>query len=135
MNRFFIIALPLALAALPSMGTTLTFAGFPDSTILTNQHPGVTFTNAIVLTAGISLNQFEFPPYTGTNVLSDKDGPITVSFATPENSFGGYFTYGQRLIIDAFNSADTLLATTTSMFSNNEALLGPRAVLRTNLTL
>jgi hypothetical protein len=47
---------------------TLDFEGFPDSTILSTQYSGLTFTNAIILTAGISLNEFEFPPHSGVNV-------------------------------------------------------------------
>ncbi len=33
----------------------------PDSAILTSQFPGLTFPNTIVLSAGISLNEFEAP--------------------------------------------------------------------------
>jgi hypothetical protein len=102
----------------------LNFEGFPDSTILTNQYPGVTFTNAIILTAGISLNEFEFPPYSGVNVASDNNGPMTLSFASTITSFGAYFTYAEPLTIDAFNATDAVVASATSVFSNNEALSG-----------
>ncbi len=110
--------------ALPSTATTITFDGFSDSAILTNQYPGLTFANTIILTAGISLNEFEFPPHSGVNVASDNAGPITISFATAINNFSGYFTYSQPLTIDAFNSAKKLLTTKTSLFSNNQALSG-----------
>jgi hypothetical protein len=43
--------------------TTIDFEGFPDSTIVTTQYPGLTFSNTIILTSGISLNEFEFPPH------------------------------------------------------------------------
>ena len=33
------------------------FESFPDSTILTTQYPGLTFSNAIILTAGITLHK------------------------------------------------------------------------------
>ena len=59
---------------------TLDFEGLPDSTILTTQYPGITFTNAIILTAGISLNEFEFPPHSGMNVVSDIEELITIKF-------------------------------------------------------
>jgi hypothetical protein len=68
---------------------TINFDGSPDSTILTNQYPCATFSNAIILTAGISLNEFEFPPHSGTNVASDHGGPMSISFVTPTHSFGG----------------------------------------------
>src|SRR5947207_2203983 len=72
---------------------TIDFEGFPDSTILTTQYPGLTFSNAMILTAGISLNEFELPPHSGVNVVSDNAGPMTLDFASPITSFSGYFTY------------------------------------------
>ncbi len=51
--------------------TTLNFEGFPGSTILTTQYPGLTFSNTIILTSGISLNEFEFPPHSGVSVVSE----------------------------------------------------------------
>jgi hypothetical protein len=103
---------------------TLDFEGFPDSTILTNQYPGVTFTDAIILTAGISLNEFEFPPHSGVNVASDNTGPMTLTFASTITSFSGYFTYAEPLTVDAFGATNNLVASGTSAFSNNEALSG-----------
>jgi len=105
---------------------TLNFEGFPDSTILTTQYPGLTFTNAIILTAGISLNEFEFPPRSGVNVVSDNNGPMTIDFSSPITNFSGYFTYLEPLTLDAFNASDTEVATAASQFSNNLACLaGP----------
>jgi hypothetical protein len=103
---------------------TLNFEGFPDSTILTNQYPDVIFGNAIVLTAGISLNEFEFPPHSGTNVVSDNGGPMYLTFASPISSFSGYFTYAEALTIQAFNAADSKVASASSPFSSNMALSG-----------
>jgi hypothetical protein len=120
------IALLVLAAAVPlAAGTvTLDFEGFPDSTILTTQYPGLTFSNTIILMAGISLNEFEFPPYSGVNVASDNGGPISITFASTVLSFGGYFTYAEPLTLDGFNTADALVASATSPFSNNEALSG-----------
>jgi hypothetical protein len=103
---------------------TLDFEGFPDSAILTTQYPGVTFMNAIILTAGISLNEFEFPPHSGVNVVSDNGGPMTIDFSTPITSFGGYFTYLELLTLDGFNAAHKEVASATSLFSDNLACLG-----------
>jgi hypothetical protein len=102
----------------------LDFEGFPDSTILINQFPGVTFTDAIVLTAGISLNEFEFPPHSGVNVASDNNGPMALTFASTITSFSGYFTYAEPLTVDAFGATNNLVASATSAFSNNEAISG-----------
>ena len=120
---------PLVLLAVGTCGraygdTVITFEGFPDSTILTNQYPGLTFTNAIILSAGISLNEFEFPPHSGTNVAVDNGGPITIDFARPVTSFGGYFTYLEPLTLAAFNASDLQVITASSAFSSNDALFG-----------
>jgi hypothetical protein len=103
---------------------TIDFEGFPDSTILANQYPGLAFINAIVLTAGISLNEFEFPPHSGVNVASDNGGPILILFNTPVLSFGGYFTYVEPLTVVAFDSAETEVSSAGSLFSSNDALFG-----------
>jgi hypothetical protein len=103
---------------------TLDFEGFPDSTILTTQYAGLTFTNAIILTAGISLNEFEFPPHSGVNVASDNNGPITIDFASPITSFSGYFTYVEPLTLAGFDSTDTEVTSAASAFSSNDALFG-----------
>lgn len=103
---------------------TIDFEGLPDGTMLTNQYPGVTFSNAIILTAGISLNEFEFPPRSGTNVASDNGGPMSIIFPSPIQSFSGYFTYAEPLTLDAFGMGNALLTSVTSAFSSNEALSG-----------
>jgi hypothetical protein len=120
----FLCSLLLVPFSLTAGQIVLDFEGFSDSMVLTNQYPGVTFTNTIILTAGISLNEFEFPPYSGVNVASDNDGSMTLTFASSITSFGGYFTYAEPLRIDAFNAANAIVASATSTFSNNEALSG-----------
>lgn len=100
--------------------TVVDFEGFADSTILTNQYSGLSFTNAIILTAGIGLNEYEAPPHSGTNVVSDNNGPMTIDFLTPVTSVGGYFTYYEPLSIQAFDTSLTpLLPVVTSAFSIN----------------
>jgi len=118
------IGLLLCLQPQARAGTVIDFEGFPDSTILTNQYGGLAFTNAIILTAGISLNEFEFPPHSGVNVASDNGGPISISFDGPILSFSGYFTYVEPLTLDAFDSGSNLVDSATSAFSSNDALFG-----------
>ena len=109
---------------------TIDFETFPDSTpvadstSIATQYPGLTFTNTTVITAGISLNEFEFPPHSGSNVAFDDGGPIAVAFASPILSFGGYFTYAEPLTLLAFDASSTQVAAAASLFSNNEALSG-----------
>lgn len=101
----------------------LTFEGYLDGAILTNQYIGATFSNAIILRAGITLNEFEFPPL-GTNVASDNGGPMTITFTWPVRGFGGYFTYGVPLTMQALGSSNNVVASQSSPYSNNEALAG-----------
>jgi hypothetical protein len=122
--HFAIALLALGVADRSANATTIGFEGFPDSTILTAQYPGLTFTNTIILTSGISLNEFEFPPYAGTNVASDNNGPITIDFSTPVTSFSGYFTYVEPLTLGGFDASDTEVAIAGSAFSDNDALFG-----------
>src|SRR5580698_6525806 len=77
--------------------TIIDFESLNDGDLVTNQYPGLTFSNTIVLSAGISLNEFEFPPHSGTNVVSDNGGPMTITFFPPIQSFSGYFTYSVPL--------------------------------------
>src|SRR5882672_6224065 len=90
-SRFFLISqkvalLLLFLAIAPQLAysdtVVLDFEGFSDSDFLTTQIPGLTFSNAMVLTASISLNEFDFPPHSGSNVIFDAGGPIGISFAS-----------------------------------------------------
>jgi hypothetical protein len=60
----------------------LDFEGFPESTSPTNQYPDLLFSNTTVLTAGVSLNEFEFPPHSGTNMAFDDGEPISIAFDT-----------------------------------------------------
>lgn len=123
--RFCAAVLPFLLAAAApglTAGTiVLDFEAFSDSTPLTTQCPGVTFSNATVISAGITLNEFELPPHSGTNVVFDDGGPMTISFASPVLSLGGYFTYYEPITLAAFDALNNEVASATSAFSINVA--------------
>jgi hypothetical protein len=102
----------------------LSFDQFTDGDILTNQIPGVSFSNAIVLSAGFSLDELEFPPRSNPNVISDNGGPLSIMFATPVSSFSGYFTYLSPLTLQGFDAGNGLIVSTTSSFGSNLALSG-----------
>jgi hypothetical protein len=112
------------LLCVPVIAGTIDFEGLPDSTALTNQYAGLTFTNTIILSAGISLNEFEFPPHSGINVASDNGGPISIEFAVPVSSFGAYFTYAEPLTLQAFDAANDQVGSAVSAFFSNLALSG-----------
>jgi len=106
-----------------------------DGEMLTAQYAalGVTFTNATVLTAGIGLGEFEFPPESGANVVFDDGGPLLIGFTTPVSSVFGYFTYAlpsptrlspTRLLFTAFDGLGVPVGLAISMFSNNQGLSG-----------
>lgn len=95
-----------------------------DGTAITTQFPGLTFANTTVISAGISLNEFEFPPHSGSNVAFDDGGPISINFSTPITTFTGYFTYDEPLTLAAFNASANQVAVATSLFSSNDALFG-----------
>jgi hypothetical protein len=103
---------------------TINFEGLADGARVTNQIPGLMFMNATTITSGISLNEFEFPPHSGTNVVFDDGGAMSVTFASPVTSFSGYFTHTVRLTLSAYDSNNNLLLSTTSVFTNNLALSG-----------
>jgi hypothetical protein len=102
----------------------ITFEDLNDGDSVTTQYAGVTFSNAVVLTAGISLDEFELPPESGVNVVLDNGGPITLVFDAPVLSFGGYFTYAEPLTVDGFDATDTLIASADSTFNSNLGLSG-----------
>jgi hypothetical protein len=104
--------------------TIIDFESLNDGDLVTNQYPGLTFSNTIVLSAGISLNEFEFPPHSGTNVVSDNGGPISIVFAIPVLSFSGYFTYVEPLTLAGFDALNSQVASATSAFSSNDAIFG-----------
>jgi hypothetical protein len=118
------IAIPALLSAQP---ITIDFETFPDgttipdSTQITTQFPGLTFTNTTVITSGISLNEFELPPYSGVNVAFDDGGPIGIEFSSPVSSFSGYFTYYEPLTLGAFDKDGDDVASANSAYSANVA--------------
>ncbi len=113
------LALPPSAQAEPIV---IDFENLGDLESLTTQYPGVAFSNAVALTAGLSLNEFDFPPRSGTTAVSDDFGPMTISFATPVENFGGFFTYVSPLTITAFDAGNNIVATATSLYASNLAL-------------
>ena len=74
-----ILALAILAAGPPAAATVADFKGFRDTTYLTNRVPGFTFRNATLLTAGITLNDFQFPLHPGTDVAFDDGRSIKSS--------------------------------------------------------
>jgi len=126
LNSLFHATVVLLLLLLPhrSVAVTIDFDTLADLEVVTNQYPDVLFSNATVLTAGISLNEFEFPPKSDSNVVFDDGSPMTLSFLTSVLGVSGFFTYSSPLTLSAFDPSANLLASISSAFSNNTALSG-----------
>ena len=116
---FLIAVLLLPASWLRADVITADFEGLNDGDFVSNQIAGLIFSNAIVLSQGVSLNEFEFPPHSGNNVVSDASGPITILFSGPAISVDGFFTYGAMLTLSAYDASNNLEATAQSQFSQN----------------
>ena len=119
-----LIATALLVIPQPTRALVIDFEGLADGTSVTSQFPGLVFSNATVLSAGIGLNQFEFPPHSGTNVVFDDGGPITVTFSVPFLDAGGFFTYDEQLTLTALDPNGNVLGSVMSPFNSNDALFG-----------
>lgn len=127
-------ALKLAMLALALIATGMQcasaapvvydFDSFSDSTPITNQIADLSFAQTTAITAGVSLNEFEFPPRSGTGVVFDDGGAITIDFAIPVFSVGGYFNYAIGLTFSAFDLGNNLLGSDVTSFASNLALSG-----------
>jgi len=118
----FAASLSFALVAIgpPVHAGTIDFEGLSDSTTIGGTYSGlgVVFSNAVALSAGISLDEAEFPPRSGISVATDLTGAITLTFSTPVTSFLGYFTYASALSLVGTLSGSTV-STANSAFSSN----------------
>jgi hypothetical protein len=136
MLRSVLLLFPLALVSTRAEAGRIDFEDFVDSEDLASVLvDGVTlsFTNATVLMAGLSLNEFDFPPASGQNVAVDNGAPMTIVFSTPIFGFSGLFTYGAPLTVQAFDPTNALIATVLSGFSSNAASSGDAGSLPNEL--
>jgi len=123
----------LGLLARAAWALPIDFESLNDLDPVTNQFAGqgVVFTNTTVLTSGAvggSLDEFEFPPNSGVNVVFDDGGPMMISFAVPFTSVEGYFTYKTQLTLMAFSDTAGSIpiggGSVTSLFSSNLGMSG-----------
>jgi hypothetical protein len=102
---------------------TIDFEGLADSTPVGDVYAslGIHFSNAIALTAGVSLNELEFPPSSGINAVADDTGPIRITFDEPIEAFSAEFAFSETLTISAYADTGflTLWLTLTTLASGN----------------
>jgi hypothetical protein len=102
----------------------LDFEEFTDNTNLVNQIPGITFSNATVLTsslAGGQLNEIDFPPHSEWNVAAGLSGWMEMEFASPQDGFSAFFTFSSPLTLVAYDAGFNVLGTFQSV---NGSVLG-----------
>ncbi len=101
----------LLLSSTSTNAIILDFEDLQDLELVTNQYisDGVSFNNAISLTAGFSLNEFDFPPHSGNVAIGDNFKPLELSFSSAANKISGYFTYGSQLTFSAYDSLGGLI--------------------------
>src|SRR2546422_11340598 len=102
---------------------TLTFESLSEGDVLANQFAplGLIVTGSpVVFSAGSLLNEIDFPPVSGNNVIVDVGGPINFIFTpTSALSVAAYFTYATTLTLQVFTPSGILLETKTSAGSSN----------------
>jgi hypothetical protein len=116
-----ILALSPASHAAPVL---VDFEGLADNTVLSNQVAGLTFTNATVLSAGVGLNEIDFPPFSGANVAYDSGGNLIIDFASLVYSVSARITYITRVTLTAYDAGLAAVATANTAFTINIATSG-----------
>jgi hypothetical protein len=122
-----LLTLPASIQAAP---ITIDFEGLEDLSDVGLQIPGLTITNAMVLSAEISLNEEELPPASGSNVVFDSGGPLTIAFEDLVASVGGSFNYYLPVTLEAFDSLGNSLGSTTTQFLSNAVGFGDEGSLQ-----
>lgn len=96
-----------------SGATTIDFETLQDNASVSNQFAaqGVTFSNAISLTAGLSLNEIDFPPHSGVTAISEDFSPLNIQFSSDASNISAYFTYASQLTFSAYDLGGSLIGT------------------------
>lgn len=110
---------------------TLDFEGASGGTDVAETYAGlgIHFGAAVFATAGIELNEADFPPLSGVAVvLANDSGLVRASLDKPATSISAYFTYaldpGVPLLLTAYSTPDftgPALFSKQSLFSENYA--------------
>lgn len=119
----------LLLVGIPSLAvagpiTIIDFDALGDLEAVVSQYPGLTFSQATALKAGFTLNEFDFPPFSGDTVAFDDGGPISIVFGSPVVGVAGYVNYGVPLTMTAFDALNNPLGTASSRFGSNLGTVG-----------
>lgn len=116
-----LISLLFLFSANSASALLLDFEDMPDLTLVNDYYAadGIHFNNAISLTAGFSLNEFDFPPSSGDVAIGDDYAPLEITFDRTVQSFSANFTYDAMLTFTAYDVAGQFVDIySTSTFSN-----------------
>ena len=94
---------------------------FATGVVVDTQYAGFQFSNTLALTAGLTLNEIEFPPHSGAVVASDAGGPITIVFSESFDVISAFFTYMQMITLTAYDAADVQIGQAVSLYASNLA--------------
>lgn len=119
-----LVALSFLFVSGTSTATTIDFESFTNGQVLTNQISGLTFQYATILSAGQSLNEIDYPPHSGSNVVVNTNSLLSIDFATPVTSIQAYLTYNQALFMMIFDANNVAVGQDSSNFAANYATLG-----------
>lgn len=121
MLRSAVLVASLAFVATPvsAAPVTIDFESLTEFTDVGSLLADLTFTNAMVLTGGSSVNELEFPPNSGNNVIYDTGPGIRIDFDAPVSSVSAYLTYLVAVTFSAYDASDNLITSVGSAFSAN----------------
>lgn len=121
-NILFAIISLLSLFVNSTYATPINFDSLQDGSNVTNQYilEGVTFRNAVALTAGFSLNEIDFPPHSGSVAVGDNGlSALEIQFSKPTSQVSAWFTYGSPLSLHGYDSNNASLINITLPGTSN----------------
>lgn len=118
------LALAAAVANAAAAPVLLDFESLPDGPLGGSEFvaQGVaTVQGALALSAGFSLNEFDFPPHSGGMALGNAApaGAVELLFSEPIGELSAWFTYSAPLSISSYAADGTLMGTVLSLFGSN----------------
>lgn len=94
------------------------FESFNDGDLIVSEVPGVVVSGGTVLSAGIGLNELDFPPSSGFNVLAALSGPLTFNFGVAVTA-SAFLVSAEQVSVSAFDALGALLDTFDAPFASN----------------
>jgi PEP-CTERM motif-containing protein len=129
LKKFRLVGYLLLISAGVTAGaTTINFEQYADGTQITNQYPGVTFSNALELTANPmtgTLDPVAFPPHSGVGVITnlapsgvddplfgqpnDPNAMLGISFGSSQKAVSFYYAAQSNITVNLFDSSNDLV--------------------------